>query len=160
MQTDSGGYGGGSGAGGGGSGGAGGFGSGGDGGDGSGGDGGDGGGGSGGDGGGVKASLSYGLKTMIHDDGAPCCHAGELTEATFTPSRVFRETNISPTPFSKITSCTQHRFQKSSHLHIYNPHKYGIERRYNYAKPTGGSVGRRIKPISQSESSESSTTLN
>ena len=27
-----------------------------------------------------------------------------------------------------------------------NPHKYAVERHYNYAKPMGGNVGRRIKP--------------
>src|SRR4029434_3533284 len=39
------------------------------------------------------------------------------TETTFTHSRVFTETNISAPPFSKITSYTQHRFQKSFCLH-------------------------------------------
>ena len=42
---------------------------------------------------------------------------GKVTETTFTHSRVFTETNISAPPFSKITSYTQHRFQKSFCLH-------------------------------------------
>ena len=38
-------------------------------------------------------------------------------QAIFTHSRVFTETNIPPPPFSIMTSCTQHCFQKSCHLH-------------------------------------------
>jgi hypothetical protein len=37
-------------------------------------------------------------------------------KATFIRSRVIIETNISPPPFSKVTLCTQHRFQKSCRL--------------------------------------------
>src|SRR4029434_3908532 len=40
-----------------------------------------------------------------------------VTYTTFTHSRVFTETNISAPPFSKITSYTQHCFQKSFCLH-------------------------------------------
>lgn len=54
-----------------------------------------------------------------------CCivmwHAARALfyNATFTHSQVFRETNITPPLFffSKITLCTQHRFQKCCRLH-------------------------------------------
>ena len=39
------------------------------------------------------------------------------SQATFTHSQVFTERNIYPPPFSVITLCTEHHFQKRCHLH-------------------------------------------
>src|SRR4029434_7742525 len=60
----------------------------------------------------LNKSCAYVSRNM-----AFLCFCVCLTYTTFTHSRVFTETNISAPPFSKITSYTQHCFQKSFCLH-------------------------------------------